>query len=386
MLGRAALQLVSRQRCLSAVTLPRSLGSCHRKTASAQCWQDAVSFVPSRALVAEAFNGSTGLDSDDTRHKQNQLIGFGKGKDDDKGSENDFAGKDNRGDKDKSPKNDQSMFRLSRLITQYSKTTPMSRREAERLILQGEVTVAGKTIRSPHFLLSWKDATSSIKVSGKHVHLVTQPKKGANADGSLSSGPLPKVWLVNKLPGEVVSDEDPFGRPSMLVRLKRGGVGKQDHLKSIGRLDMSTEGLVIVTNDGNYKRQLELPSNHVHRVYRARVHGKLTPYKLRAIRTGTTIDQVVYNGMDVEIEAVNSKRRPSTKGRQNGFSQGSTNTWIRITCTEGKNRQIRKVLTHLGCEYAVSLSRHLSVAVVSEVGRTVLIPASHLYPLLSEMS
>jgi 23S rRNA pseudouridine2605 synthase len=221
---------------------------------------------------------------------------------------------------------DPDMVRLSKLISQHSSNTPISRREAERLIRAGEVTVAGEEITAPHFLLSLNDSASSVKVSGKLV------KVRENAGESATRT---RVWLAHKLQGEVVSEMDPQGRPSLMDRLKRGGVGtKGEHLNPVGRLDMSTEGLILVTNDGKYKRELELPSNQLHRVYRVRVHGKLTPYKLKAIRSGIKVENDRYRGMKVQLE---SNRGPS-----------STNNWIRLTCVEGKNRQIRKVLNHLG--------------------------------------
>lgn len=218
-----------------------------------------------------------------------------------------------------------AMIRLSKVISQHSSNVSLSRREAERLIRAGEVTLAGETITSPHFLLSLQDSKSAIKISGKL----------ANIHENTMTTTRTRVWLVHKLPGEVVSEKDPQGRPSLLDRIRRGGVGsKDDHLNAIGRLDMSTEGLILVTNDGKYKRELELPTNKIHRVYRVRVHGKLTPHKLKMMRTGMTIEDVHYKGMKVDLEA--------TRGAS------STNNWIRLTCIEGKNRQIRKILNHLG--------------------------------------
>jgi 23S rRNA pseudouridine2605 synthase len=220
---------------------------------------------------------------------------------------------------------DGDRIRLSKVISQHSTNLSLSRREAERLIRAGEVTLAGETITSPHFLLSLKDSKSAIKISGKL----------ANINENVTATTRTRVWLVHKLQGEVVSEQDPQGRPSLLDRIRRGGVGsKDDHLNAIGRLDMSTEGLILVTNDGQYKRELELPSNKIHRVYRVRVHGKLTPHKLKMMRTGMTIEEVHYKGMKVDLEA--------TRGAS------STNNWIRLTCIEGKNRQIRKILNHLG--------------------------------------
>jgi 23S rRNA pseudouridine2605 synthase len=212
-------------------------------------------------------------------------------------------------------------IRLSKLVAQSNKLM-LSRHEAERLIHGGLVTIAGAVVTTPGLLVTPSVVENSIKVHGKLLQTQT------------SHEARPRVWIVHKVMGEVVADQDPQGRPSLLERLTRGGVGKNLHLKAVGRLDMSTEGLILVTNDGGYKRQLELPSNQLHRTYRVRVHGRLTPYKLNAIRQGMTIEKLHYRGMIVQIE---SKKTTST------------NTWLKLTCVEGKNRQIRKVLNHLGC-------------------------------------
>lgn len=120
----------------------------------------------------------------------------------------------------------------------------------------------------------------------------------------------------------------------MLERLKRGGVGRKhgDHLKPAGRLDYETEGLILVTNDGKFARDLELPKNQIHRVYRARVHGTMTENKLMRIRNGC----YGFPAMKVEIE----RRHKSTRE--------SSNVWLQITATEGLNRQIRNVFLKLG--------------------------------------
>jgi pseudouridine synthase len=127
----------------------------------------------------------------------------------------------------------------------------------------------------------------------------------------------------------VVLEQDPQGWPSLVDTLKRSGLGL--HLMLLGQLCMTTEGLILLTTDGAYARELELPRNHVHRTYRVRVHGNLTPHKLKAMRSGITIKNVRYNGMQVQLEDTGRK------------GASSTNTWIRMTCTEGKNRQIRNV-------------------------------------------
>lgn len=227
-------------------------------------------------------------------------------------------------------------FRLSKLLAQHSENLNMSRREAERLIRSGEVTLAGSIITSPMILLQEDDiANGALKVGGKSVVLRTK----------VSENSRPRVWVVHKLNGEIVTEDDPLNRPSLIQRLIKGGVGKSSrgrrnvHLKPVGRLDMSTEGLLLVTDDGQYSRELELPSNKIHRTYRVRAHGFLNEHKLARLHRGLTIDGTFYSGMDVEVEE--PKRRKMAE---------SSNKWLKVTCTQGKNRQIRKVLNHLGCK------------------------------------
>jgi 23S rRNA pseudouridine2605 synthase len=229
--------------------------------------------------------------------------------------------------------------RLSKLLSQHATNLAISRRQAERLIQEGQVSLAGKVVRSPHILIDWKDLALNIvlKVQGKAVLLSPPTDKDGNTKIK-----VPKVWAVHKLAGEVVTEHDPQGRPSMLQRLMRGGVGRvggqqRHHLKPIGRLDMPTQGLILVTNDGEYARQMELPSNKIKRIYRARVHGRLTSNKLDRIRQGRIrYENVRYGPMKVEVE----------KSRRGNKS--SSNTWVQITSIEGKNRQIRNVFAALG--------------------------------------
>ena len=197
-----------------------------------------------------------------------------------------------------------SCVRLSKLLSQHATNLAISRNQAERLIRLGEVTMAGRVVRSPQALIDWKDLIQQhnnnsssnkvvLKVQGKPVLLEPPPSllgtnKQPKKHKTTQSQQVPRVWAVHKLNGEVVSDNDPQGRPAMMARLAKGGVGKEIngkqrrrfHLKPIGRLDMTTEGLILVTNDGEYAREMELPSNQLHRVYRCRVHGRLTSYKL----------------------------------------------------------------------------------------------------------
>lgn len=284
-------------------------------------------------------------------------------------------------------------IRLSKLLSQYATNLTISRRQAERLIHDGEVTLAGQAIRTPQTLLDVVEVASNtvLKVRGKAVqfdpsllarNLLSHNNNdddddghGSNfssSDSSSTPQPPPRVWAVHKVAGEVVSERDPHDRPSMMDRLRRGGVGRIKakvrrggstggggqqhhqqqvvHLKPIGRLDMPTEGLMLVTNDGDFARQMELPSSQIHRVYRVRVHGQLTSYKLDRIRRGgIQYENVRYSPMKVAVEnSRNSNRSASGGGRAGGPRRSSTNTWLQVTSTEGKNRQIRNVFAALG--------------------------------------
>lgn len=230
-------------------------------------------------------------------------------------------------------------IRLSKFLSHDATNLALSRRQAERLIREGEVTLAGHVVQTPHFLLDFDEIIENsankrptIKLSGKPV-LIDPSFTGsqtAQSDNRHETSLIPRVWAVHKVKGEVVTENDPQGRPSLLERLKRSGVGRskqagkrkrqqrQIHLKPIGRLDMPTEGLILVTNDGDFAREMELPSSKIHRVYRVRVHGRLTSYKLDRIRKGgIEYDDVRYPSMKVEVEK--PRRARST----------SSNTWLR---------------------------------------------------------
>jgi 23S rRNA pseudouridine2605 synthase len=260
------------------------------------------------------------------------------------------------------------LIRLSKLISQNSPTLTMSRREAERMIKSGKVTIAGETIIHPQLLVDFDQVRfGALCVNGKAVQVVA-PNSNSNNNNEekgkqqhqyqheTDETKKTRVWLVHKLSGELVADSDEHDRPCLMQRLKHGGVGRTNkgrhlHLKSIGRLDMTTEGLILVTNDGAYSREMELPSNHVHRTYRVRVHGLLTSHKSKRIQNGVTIDGIHYKGMrleQVERTSKNKNNRQVGVDSSSRRTSGGTNKWLTITCTEGKNRQIRKVFEYLG--------------------------------------
>lgn len=294
-----------------------------------------------------------------------------------------------------------------RIASLLSKHLGTSRRQSERMVLTERVTLFGKVVTSPSHLLYPSKTNGdaiAIKVDGRLLHgveatltalAVDQAREAKSGSPNSTSGkgiainlkkqidPIDqnissstRVWLANKLRGELVTEDDPVGRPSMLQRLTRGGVGSSKvkgsphiHLKPVGRLDMMTEGLMIFTNDGKYARALELPSNKLWRTYRIRVHGRLTVGKLRAMRKGMTVrvndgiageeqskvtgKVVKYKGMKVNIErkalsnGLSQRRGTKSRGQRGG---GRTNTWLQITCTEGKNRQLRRILGSLGLD------------------------------------
>ena len=294
------------------------------------------------------------------------------------------------------------------------------------MILADRVTLYGEIVNAPAFQLRPnpnpnQNSSSAMKLDGKLIlgvdktlksmYLEQQKQHNGNelditSNNNENDGDEQKkkkgnrqnpnmqntrVWLANKLKGELVTEHDPDGRPSMLQRLIRGGVGGVKnkhsnkgsssipppiHLKPVGRLDMMTEGLIIFTNDGQYARELELPKNHLWRTYRVRVHGRLTPMKMRAMRMGVTArvdDGIIgdassvtstakmmkYKGLKVSIERkssgssssqTNRRSRGGRIGAGRKVAGGGANTWLRITCTEGKNRQLRRILGALGLD------------------------------------
>lgn len=151
---------------------------------------------------------------------------------------------------------------------------------------------------------------------------------GVTVDGKPVAAPAPaRLFLFHKPNGVLVTERDPGGRPTIYDRLPKG----LPRLMPVGRLDLNTEGLLLLTTDGELKRQLELPSTGVERAYRARAYGQVSQAQLEELIEGVTIDGVRYGSIDANLE------------RRTG-----ANVWIEIIITEGKNREVRKVLEHLG--------------------------------------
>jgi len=183
-----------------------------------------------------------------------------------------------------------------------------SRRDAEAWIAQGRVVVNGKKLDSPAYNVSESD---EVRVDGK---LVGAPERT-------------RLFLYNKPRGLVTTARDPEGRPTIFENLPED----LPRLVAVGRLDINTEGLVLLTNDGGLARVLELPATAWLRRYRVRAHGEVTQDMLAPLTAGITLDGVDYAGIEATLE------------RQQG-----SNVWIAMGLREGKNREIKKVLEHLG--------------------------------------
>lgn len=198
-----------------------------------------------------------------------------------------------------------------RLAKVIARSGLCSRRDAEGWIKDGRVTVNGKTVLTPAFNVSEKD---KIKVDGAPL---------AERQGT-------RVWLYHKPAGLVVTEKDPEGRPTIFEAL-----GDKDlpRVVSIGRLDINTEGLLLLTNDGGLKRVLELPATGWLRRYRVRAFGSVTQPQLDALKEGIEIEGIQYGPIDAQLERV----------------QGS-NAWIVLALREGKNREVKNVLGALGLQ------------------------------------
>lgn len=151
---------------------------------------------------------------------------------------------------------------------------------------------------------------------------------GVTVDGVPVRPPAPaRLFRYHKPAGLLTTERDPKGRPTIYDRLPAG----LPRVMPVGRLDLSTEGLLLLTTDGALKRQLELPATGVTRSYRARAYGQISQARLEELMMGIEIDGVRYGPIDANLE------------RRTG-----ANVWIELKLTEGKNREVRRVLEHLG--------------------------------------
>lgn len=183
-----------------------------------------------------------------------------------------------------------------------------SRREAEALIAEGRVAVDGQVLDSP-----------ALNVT---------PRARVTVDGKpIPAAEPPRLWRYHKPPGLVTTTRDPQGRSTVFEQLP----ATLPRVMSVGRLDLNSEGLLLLTNDGGLARHLEHPDTGWVRRYRVRVHGRVEPDRLAALDKGVTVEGVRYGPVKAALE------------RQQG-----TNAWLIVALREGKNREVRRIMEHLG--------------------------------------
>lgn len=193
-----------------------------------------------------------------------------------------------------------------------------SRREIERMIADGRIAIDGKTLDTPATILT---SLNGVTVDGKSVR-----------------PPAPtQLFLFHKPAGYLTAERDFTGRKTIYDAIPKD----LPRLMPVGRLDLNTEGLLLMTTDGEFKRELELPATGVERVYRARAFGNVSQAQLEDLMLGVEIGGMRYGPINANIE------------RRTG-----ANVWIEMALKEGKNREVRYVLEHLGLE----VSRLIRVA------------------------
>ena len=185
-----------------------------------------------------------------------------------------------------------------------------SRRDAERMVNDGRVKVNGKLLESPAIVVSTSD---KIEVDDKPIAAIERTR----------------LWIYHKPAGLVTTNRDPEGRTTIFERMP----SELPRVVTVGRLDINTEGLLLLTNDGGLARQLELPSTGWLRRYRVRAHGEIDQAELDKLQDGIAVEGVLYGAIEATLD------------RQQG-----RNVWITMGLREGKNREIKNVLGALGLE------------------------------------
>lgn len=202
----------------------------------------------------------------------------------------------------------QDQVKAERIAKVIARAGVCSRREAEKLIGEGRVAVNGTVLASPAFTVTPADAVT--------------------IDGApLAARERTRLWLFNKPKGLVTSNRDPEGRATIFSALP----ADLPRVVSVGRLDINTEGLLLLTNDGGLARILELPSTGWLRRYRVRVHGRVKQADLDRLARGVTVEGMVYGAVEAVLD------------REQG-----ANSWLTMGLREGKNREVKKILEYLG--------------------------------------
>lgn len=197
-----------------------------------------------------------------------------------------------------------------RIAKFLSRAGVSSRRDAERMILDGRVRVNGVLLTTPACLVGAED---KVEVDGT---LIAQKEQT-------------RVWLYYKPVGLVTTHKDPEGRATVFEYLPKD----MPRVISVGRLDLNSEGLLLLTNSGEFAHMAEHPKTGWPRTYRVRVYGDVDEQALSQLKDGITVDGVHYKSITAELT-----------------SQSNRNAWVLMTLHEGKNREIRKVMNHLGLQ------------------------------------
>jgi len=209
---------------------------------------------------------------------------------------------------------DRKMERIAKVI---ARSGHCSRREAEKLIIEGKVMLDGQLITSPALNVP---TDANITIDGK----------------PLAKQEETRLWLYYKPTDLITTHKDTEGRKTVFESLPP----EMKRVISIGRLDINTEGLLLLTNNGELARHLELPSTGWIRRYRVRVYGNVDEAKLASLKNGLSIEDEK-TGKEINYKSIGAKLDSKPKGK---------NAWITISISEGKNREVRKICQHLGLQ------------------------------------
>lgn len=194
-----------------------------------------------------------------------------------------------------------------RIAKRMARAGLCSRRDAERWIAAGRVTLDGKILETPAVTV---DEKSKIRVDGKPLPRIE----------------VPRLWRYHKPRGHITSTRDMRGRTTVFEDFPED----MPRVVTVGRLDVESEGLLLLTNDGELARLLELPSTGWVRRYRVRVHGRPQPEALEKLKRGVVIDGVKYGPIEAKLD-----------------HQGPSNAWVTVGLREGKNREVRRLMEHI---------------------------------------